>query len=379
MRDPLQRIHNIKLALIAVSVSFVGFALMVFSRWLEGQPTLADLAFLPWGEVGGTLFTAGILSIGIDYVLSKDDDERAEARLRRVLASQAPAMKSAVIDGFAFDAEDLAGVATPDMLDRIVRNSLALRLDDAEFAREIYDDVRDQAITATERWHDVKISIRLSMDRNTSEASVPAYIATIRWEYTVVPKHAVRRFAVVSDRAEYRDLMADPEATSTWFMRKESGIDAGSAEAFEIVQFTVDGEKRTVRRSARKQGQIYSASIGKEAVDAGVPVTVSYTQRVKLFKHGHLLHLDMEQPTRNVDIDLDYSDTDIDYINVLDFFVSSHKTRVEHMPPSVPERSIAVSHDGWVFQRSGVAFVWVNPPISEKKLNAIDTRGQLPN
>ncbi|MFI2637133.1 hypothetical protein ACH5A2_43620, partial [Streptomyces collinus] len=68
----------------------------------------------------------------------------------------------------------------------------------------------------------------------------------------------------------------------------------------------------------------------------------------------------MEQPTRNVDIDLDYSDTDIDYINVLDFFVSSHKTRVEHMPPTVPERSISVSHDGWVFQRSGVAFVWVS-------------------
>ena len=356
MRDPLQRIHNIKLALIAVSVSFIGFTLMVFSRWIDSQPQLVDLAFLPWGEVGGTLFTAGILSIGIDYLLSKDDDERAEARLRRVLASHAPAMKAAVIDGFAFNADDLAGVATPDMLDRIVRNSLALRLDDAEFAREIYDDVRDQAITATERWHDVKISIRLSMD---SAASVPGYIATIRWEYTVVPKHAVRRFAVVSDRAEYRDLMADPEATSTWFMRKESGIDAGSTEAFEIVQFTVDGEKRTVRRSARKQGQIYSASIGKEAVDAGQPVTVSYTQRVKLFKHGHLLHLDMEQPTRNVDIDLDYSDTDIDYINVLDFFVSSHKTRVEHMPPSVPERSIAVSHDGWVFQRSGVAFVWV--------------------
>lgn len=78
MRDPLQRLHNFKLALIAVSVSFVGFVLMVFARWLDSQPILADLAFLPWGEVGGTLFTAGILSIGIDYLLSKDDDERAE-------------------------------------------------------------------------------------------------------------------------------------------------------------------------------------------------------------------------------------------------------------------------------------------------------------
>ncbi|UOT06764.1 hypothetical protein MPY17_13910 [Rhodococcus opacus] len=358
MRDPLQRIHNIKLALVAVSVSFVGFALMVFARWLDGQPQLADLAFLPWGEVGTTLFTAGILGIGLDYLLSKDDDERAEERLRRVLTSQAPAMRAAVIDGFAFNAEDLAGVATPDTLDRIIRNSLALRLGDAEFAAETYDDVRDKAITATERWHDAKISIRLSTDRNTSAARVPAYVATIRWEYTTVPTHAVRRFTVVSDRAEYRELMNDSEGMSTWFVRPEGGIDAGSTDAFELVQFSVDGDQKTIRRSTRRHGQSYTAPIGLEHVTAGKPVAVAYTYRVLLRKEGHLLHLDMEQPTRNVDIDLDYSDTDIDYVNVLDFFVSSHKTRVEHMPPTVPERSITVAHDGWVSQRSGVAFVW---------------------
>lgn len=269
MRDPLQRIHNIKLALVAVSVSFVGFALMVFARWLDGQPQLADLAFLPWGEVGTTLFTAGILGIGLDYLLSKDDDERAEERLRRVLTSQAPAMRAAVIDGFAFNAEDLAGVATPDTLDRIIRNSLALRLGDAEFAAETYDDVRDKAITATERWHDAKISIRLSTDRNTSAARVPAYVATIRWEYTTVPTHAVRRFTVVSDRAEYRELMNDSEGMSTWFVRPEGGIDAGSTDAFELVQFSVDGDQKTIRRSTRRHGQSYTAPIGLEHVTAG--------------------------------------------------------------------------------------------------------------
>lgn len=360
MRDPLKRIHNIKLALIAVSVSFVGFALMVFARWLDGQPALSDLTFFPWGEVGGTLFTAGLLGIGIDYLLGKDDEERADERLRRVLASQAPALRQAVINGFAFDADDLRRVATPDTLDRIMRNSLALRLGDAEFATEIYDDVRDQAIQSSERWYDADVSISLTMVRDTPKGSVPMYIATVRWEYTVTPAHAIRRFAVVSDRTEYRELAADPEATSTWFIRSEHGIDGADRSSWELVQFSVDGDPRTIRRAERKAGQTYTVSVGKDLVAAGKPVTISYTYRALVPQHGHLLHLDMEAPTRNVSVQLDYSDTDIDYVNVLDFFVSSHKTRVEHMPPNVPEKSVLVAHDGWVFQRSGVAFVWVN-------------------
>jgi hypothetical protein len=370
MRDPLQRIHNIKLALIAVSVSFIGFALMVFARWLNGQPTLADLAFFPWGEVGGTLFTAGILGVGIDYLLGKDDEERADERLRRVLASQAPALRQAVINGFAFDADDLRRVATPDTLDRVMRNSLALRLGDAEFASEVYDDVRDQAIQSSERWYDADVSISLTMVRDTPKGSVPAYVATVRWEYTVTPVHAVRRFAVVSDRAEYRELAADPEATSTWFIRDEHGIDAADKESWELVQFSIDGDPRTIRRAERKGGQTYTVSVEPEVVAAGEPITISYTYRALVPQHGHLLHLDMEAPTRNVAVQLDYSDTDIAYVNVLDFFVSSHKTRVEHMPPNVPEKSVLVAHDGWVFQRSGVAFVWINGHGQSKETSA---------
>ncbi len=369
MRDPLQRIRNIKLALIAVSVSFVGFSLMVFARWLDGQLYLADLAFFPWGEVGGTLFTTGILGIGIDYLLGKDDEERADERLRRVLESQAPALRQAVINGFAFDADDLRRVATPDTLDRVMRNSLALRLGDTEFASEVYDDVRDQAIQSSERWYDADVSISLTMVRDTPKRSVPVYVATVRWEYTVTPAHAVRRFAVVSDRAEYRELAADPEATSTWFIREEHGIDAGDRRAWELVQFTVDGDRRNIRRAERKGGQMYTVSIGPEVVATARPVTISYTYRALVPQHGHLLHLDMEAPTRNVAVQLDYSDTDIDYVNVLDFFVSSHKTRVEHMPPNVPERSVLVAHDGWVFPRSGVAFVWATG--SRRKSQAV--------
>lgn len=46
-------------------------------------------------------------------------------------------------------------------------------------------------------------------------------------------------------------------------------------------------------------------------------------------------------------------------MNVLDFIASSETTRVSKSPTTVPGKSVSVEFDGWVFPRSGVAFVWV--------------------
>lgn len=47
--------------------------------------------------------------------------------------------------------DDLKRVANPELLDDIASNVMSLRLGDEQFAREIYRDIRDQAIHA-ERW-----------------------------------------------------------------------------------------------------------------------------------------------------------------------------------------------------------------------------------
>ncbi len=359
MRDDLERLYKTKLALLAVILTVVGLGLLIAARWVQSVPTFAWLTSWPLTDLGSALFTTGLVVVAFEYVEGRDSEERASRRLRQVLKSVAPAIRDAVIDGFAFKREDLARVATPEVLDQIIRNSLALRLGDDVFAGEVYDDIRDQAIRARERWHDVRVSVRLSENESSAAGSTPTFVATVRWDYTVVPQYATRRFACVSDRQEYRELAQDPAATSAWYMRPKAGIDAGSREAFELVQFSVDGEDRPVRRAVRKDGQLYTVDLGQEAVRAGKPVSVSYTYRTLASRHGHLLHVDVEQPTRGFSVELDYSDTDISYVNLLDFIASSRSTRVSQTPTSVPGKSVSVAFDGWLMPRAGVAFVWV--------------------
>lgn len=272
--------------------------------------------------------------------------------------SEAPAIRDAVIDGFAFKGDDLARVATPETLDQIIRNSLALRLGDAAFAGEVYDDIRDQAIRAAERWHNAKIAIRLSMDRGTTCGRTPGFVATVRWECSVVPRHQTRRFVAVSDRDEYRELAQDPAVTSAWYIRPKAHVDAGERAAFELVQFQV-GEDRPIRRTARRGGRTYAVRLERDVVEAERAVIISYTYRTVVSRNGHLLHVDIEQPTRGISVELDYSDTDISYVKILDSIASSKRSRLLQTPSTVPGKSIGVEFDGWLMPRSGVAFVWV--------------------
>jgi hypothetical protein len=366
MQDLLTRLYRTKTLLSSVVLVMAGVLLMVIGKRLDGDAT-SWIALLPWSELGGILIGAGLLSVWLDHFLNREQAAIEELRLRTILHEQAPAMRDAVLEAFAANHEDLARVATPHMLDHVITNSLALRLDDQQFASEIYTDIREQAVGASERWHDAHLSIELSplpmgsgvAKSNTTEADTSGFFTvTVRWEYTAIPKHPQRRFVCLSDRDEYAELAGQRGATSAWFLEPVDGVDASKPDSFQLLRFAVNGEERAIRRSAKKTGQTYTANVGQGLIDAAEPVTISYTYQTITRQHGHLLFFDIEQPTRDLKVDFDYTDCGIDTVSTLDLIPSVRPTRIEHSPDSVPNRTIRVDLDGWIFPRSGVAFVW---------------------
>ncbi|KPM56412.1 hypothetical protein ACG83_00095 [Frankia sp. R43] len=368
MADLHDQFDRLQTAFIGVVTAFAGLGLLVLAHNLDGLPRLAWIALFPLGEVGGLLFSFGLLGIGIDYWQRRQAAQLQSAQLRRVITEEAPALRDAVIRGFAFDAEDLSRVATPVMLDQIIRNSLALRLGDATFAQELYDDIRDQAVASAERWHDARVEVSLSpvADEGTPKGSSSAadaagvglLAATVRWEYTTVPVSPVRRFVCTSDRDEYRELSAEAGATSAWYFRPVGDLDGAAREAFELVQFTVDGRARPIRRSMKRGSQTYTAAMGDEVIAAGQPMLVSYTYRAVVRRDGRLIKLDVEQPTRGLSVELEYGGVGIADVRLLEFFPSSNRARISRTAEAVPARAIRADFEGWVLPRGGVVFVW---------------------
>lgn len=367
MRDVFNRLYRTKMILSCLVLVASGIILLVGAEKIDQTNGPGWLNLLPWREFGGILIGAGVLSVWLDRYLGREQQALDELRLRQLLTEYAPVMRDAVLEAFAANHQDLARVATPEMLDQIITNSLALRLDDLQFASEIYTDIRDQAITASERWHDAHLSIELTpppagkglpAEETRPRPSSERFTVTVRWEYTTIPRHAQRRFVCVSDRDEYTELTNERDSTSAWYLKPGSGMSAGDREAFALLRFSVDGEDRPIRRSARKNGQTYTANIGAEQLSLDQPVTIAYTYQVVMAASGHMLFFDIEQPTRDLKVDFDYTGCGIATVSTLDLVPSVRPTRIERTSESSPRSVIRADIDGWIFPRSGIAFVW---------------------
>ena len=353
------RLRKTKAAFLATALTLAGIFLIMLNGWLAGL-NLGDWSWLhalPLGELGGTLFGAGLLGTLFEYSFRKDQEAATTRQFRQIIHDEAPAMRDAVIEGFAIRPEDLKRVANPELLDAIAANVMALRLGDEQFAREIYADIRDQAIRAVERWHDVEVRIRLSSALERSTVGTPLFDLTVEWEYTTVPAGPVRRFASTSDRAEYRELLLDVPATSPWFMQSRFGVDAASRGCYELLELTVDGHPQSFRRSARRTGQVYTVTLD-EAAMSGEEVRIRQTFRVVTPASGHRIYVELPQPARDVSLVLDYTNTDIATMTVTDMVSSSRSPHVSHAPAATNGRVIHVDAPGWLLPKTGFAFTW---------------------
>lgn len=238
------RIYRVTAVSVALGFALTGVLVSLAADALLRGDANALLVSMLRG-FADVLVVAGAIGVAMDLVTGRAKDEADTERTRAAVVDLAPAFTDAVVRGFAAAPGDLERVATPTLLDDLATNALSLRLGDAYFAREIYTDLRDNAIRAPERWHDVDVRIRLSSmdERNTSSPRVglPAFAVTVTWEYTVVPSHSLKKFACNSDRDEFHDLVSDIPSTSTWFMTPRAGFVASDQSSFELLEFSVEG------------------------------------------------------------------------------------------------------------------------------------------
>lgn len=371
-----RRLRKTKATLLAVALTFSGILLIAVNGWLSPLDLgpWNWLHALPLGELGGTLFGAGLLGTLFEYSFRKDQEEAIVEQFRQIIEEQAPAMRDAVIEGFAIHPEDLKRVANPDLLDDIASNVMSLRLGDEQFAREIYRDIRDQAIRAAERWHDVEVRVRLSNALEMSAARAHLFDVVVEWEYTTVPSGSIRRFACVSDRAEYNDLLLDIPTTSPWFMTPRAGMDASSKDSYQLLELTVDGVAQPIRRNARKAGQTYTVDLDA-STRTGTPVRVRQIFRTVTPSWGHRLYFELPQPARNFSLSLDYTNASIASIGVIDTVATAKPAHITRSPASAPGREISVDSQGWLLPKSGFTFTWT----LESELPAVANTARQPD
>jgi hypothetical protein len=330
----------------------VGTALLVTARVLGPEVDQGWLGLLPLREFGSTLLATGVLAVLFEYLDRRHGEERTDQRLRGAIRAEAPAIRDVVLESFAIDPQRLRGVVSPALLDRIIPNALALRMNNPAHAQALYTGLR-QVIDAPETYRDVSVQADLS----AAEGFAGMFAATLRWSYRVHPTSPVLRFACVGDQREADELTRDPSIVSAWYVEPSAVVDPTSPEVFTVAAVTVDGQPVAVRRDERPGGQIYTATLPSDAL--GRDVAISYSYRVLIRRRAHVLYLTIPRPTEGFTARLSYAGAGIRHVTALSFLSGTVHARVEATPREVPARSVEIALDGWINPHTGVAFVWV--------------------
>lgn len=367
MRDLLNRLYKTRLTLLAVLLTVVGLGLLFLAHWADSQPHWSWLHEWPVADIGSGLFTTGLLAVAWQYFTQQVADDQTMYLFRHVLKEEAPSIRDAVIRGFATKPDDLARVTSPETIDQIVRNTLALRLGDRDLAADVYADLRNQVIQSPERRYDCAIAVDLAPWHPTSRTDADAmFIAMVHCEYRVASARTTLRFSCVSDQNTYQELLRDPTSALVWNFRPTGGLHGGSEEAFELAEFTADGKPLRIRRTKQARGQTYTVNLpaqaASETTGSSAPsprkVRIAYTYRLLVRQAGHLLYLNIGSPTKGFTFAFRYGGCGIRDVTTLPFFASAEPTRLMASPPTVPTPRVEIGFDGWVLPRSGVALIW---------------------
>lgn len=376
-QSPLQRLYKTKLVLLAVVAVVAGSALLFAAHWVATQSGWRVVRELPVADIGSALFTSGLVVIFFEYLDKRDAELRAMQQLRTVLREEAPAIRDAVVDGFAFAPDSLTNVASPAVLDRIVENCLGLQLGDQALAGEVYTNLKAQVLHSSERWHDLRISAALSpWTPTTGSEAPPMFVTTVRFDYRVTNPSPVMRFACVSDLNEYRELAADPSFTEVWYFQRKPGMQIPAEDVFDLIEVVVDGKPQKARRTTKTGTQLYSVNLSPEVLAGAGEVAVTFTYRALLQQHGHVLYLDLVKPTKGLTMSLAYGGAGIQYVTVSDYVAAAKQPTISRLPASDPSPSVSLTFDGWVLPKGGASFVWVLVGEVEDALRApASTRG----
>lgn len=362
----LRTIYNLRILQVMLGLvifSLVLYALDYFvSRSSKG--ILLWLKDLPLRALADACLTAFLVGITYEWIVRYE----SEAALSEIISKQIQIQQQAIIEeiprALIINPEVMGNILKEERLEEILRAGLQVRLGDKQMGDDIYEGLLRKTLSYNQRWANYRFKATLSIIDDPSLPEIVRYKyynATIDLRYDTKLTKNKFIFHCVTSIDDYNKSIRDPNYEFTWlFPPTTDEFPTIDTSVFDVKQITVDNIELNLNYSTDENGNLAIVCTNPDLSNLqNRIVTVYYRYVVKINKRGHLFMANVIMPTRNVVIELDYANTDIHFVNVLDFFVSAQLPKITYLPSKEKAHKVEIELNEWAFPKGGVAFVWV--------------------
>jgi hypothetical protein len=359
-----ERIANLKIQMIILLLFLLSLLFYIGNGWSKTHvpPNWGWIYVVPWESLASACLGSSLVAFAFEWFIRKETEAKLNEELAHHFREQHHAIANEVARVIFTGGDIMRRILAPNVVDDMIRTGLEIKLGDNYLAKKVYDDQLSQLLTYKERRQNYRCNIYLAPLKNTQlpdDVRQKYYEASIDVRYDTVLQKDSFRFTCVANMEDYNVLLNDPIHELRWEAELTQDFPTLNEAVFDVESITVGGLELNIRRETLGKEFIITAEHVHLSTMHGQEVKVKYRYKVKLQKRGHLLMVHIPCPTQNVVVELDYTKTDIRFVNVLDFFGSRAKSNVRYTPHVPKADKVEIEVNEWIFPKGGVAFVWV--------------------
>lgn len=355
--------RDLKLWIVLLVLILITFALYVLANWADG-PVPAQWLWLrswPLASVASSCMGIVIIAFAYEWFVRNESEAKLVEKLEQALREHERVVSTEMARTMFTSPALLREVFTPSVADEVVRAALEARLGSDQLAREAYDSFLSQIVTSQERRQNYSLFISLTGIRDPLPDTIKAtyFDCHVHESYETILRKKDLHFACVGSTERYIEMLRDSSCEECWMAEKNTDFPNLDDSVFTLSEVTVNGLKLNLASEKHAEKYLVRASHDELEKVQGQTVRIDYHYRTRVQKRGHSFLVNMQCPAKNVKVDFDYAETDISYVNVLDFMVSKADPRIHRYPTYRHQRRVEIEVDEWVFPKGGVVFVWV--------------------
>lgn len=361
IRD-IYKLRIIQVLQVLIILSVVFYVLDYFA-YNQVSDFWIYLRKFPLRALADACLTAFLVGFTYEWIVRRE----SEATLLELLSEKMSEQKAEIIEeiprALILNPETMEKVLKNEKVDEVIRKSLQVKLGDHQMGNDLYEGLLRKTLSYSQRWTNYRYKATLSFIRDTTFPEIVRdkfYELTIDLRYETKLNKRKFIFRCVNNVHDYDKSIRDSDNEFTWHFPPAPEFQVLDSTLFMVDKIMINDLELEITSTTEPNGNILVVCTHPE-IDkyVGQIVTIYYRYITKINKRGHLFSATVIVPTKYVVIELDYADTDIHYVNVLDFFVSTDIPKITYLPSSKRAHKIEVELNEWAFPKGGVVFVWV--------------------
>ncbi len=301
---------------------------------------------IPFNTVADTLITTAIIGFVYEWFIRKENEKSLEGLIESVI----------------FEPTYLRSFSETK-LDLIIESSLKAKLGNEEMGNDVFNNLIKKTVNISRKNHNYRKEIILE---NFEDPDLSRYYrAIIDFRYRTKLNKEEFNFYFVDDHIEFVNFLHGKKYENIFRFNNSKIFNKDNFFTyFSINNFTIENSKFgkiNLETESKFSDNHYSIKCYHPDLKNyfGKEVDIFYRRTAVIDKLGHCFSSHIGCPTKEISLVIDFHNTDIDYVNVFDFFMSSESPEIIYTPTDTNPTKIEISYKNWVFPYGGVIFLWV--------------------